>query len=251
MLNYTADDWINYGKGIAREFDAKRNRIRNFVPKHNLTSGTANEMILRDFLANLSPNRYKVGQGFICDMTSGRHVSNQCDILIYDQIDYPLLHSDGEVKVVWPESVTMIIEVKTKLNKQQLNEAISNIRKAKELRQIIMGIVFAFDSNRSSNIINNLINYPEVFPMQYAPEIIVLLDKKTIFISTKRSGEKSTYIARQANEEAPILTYCLLRILNELSKNTGLPQGALFNAAGAVLVNETKEIFNNISIGKR
>ena len=249
MSDNTADRWIEYGRGIAIEFSAKRNRIRNFVTEHNLTSGTANEMILRDYLAGLSPKRYKVGQGFICDPTKASQVSNQCDILIYNQTDYPLIHSEGEIKVVWPEAVQIVIEVKTKLDKQRLDEAIKNIRKAKELRQIILGIIFAFDSNQAQNIIANLRNYPETFPMEYAPEAIVLLDKKTVILSQKRTGEKSTYLARQADDEASILTYLLLRILDELSNNTGEPKGALFNAAGRILVNETKVMDEDIAIG--
>jgi hypothetical protein len=249
MHDNTVDNWIEYGKSIAKEFRAKRDRIRHFVTEHNLTSGTANEMILRDYLSDLSPKRYKVGQGFICDPTKAGQVSNQCDILVYDQTDYPLIHSEGEIKVVWPESVHMVIEVKTKLNEQRLHKAIKNIRKAKELRQIILGIIFAFGSNQAENIIASLSNYPESFPMQYAPEVIVLLDKKTVFVSTKRTGENSTYMVRQAEDEAPILTYLLLRILDELSNHTGIPQGGLRDAASRVIVNETKVVGEDIAIG--
>jgi hypothetical protein len=45
-----ADTFFEYCMGVAQEFEARLNRIRVFV-KHNLTSGTANEIILRDFLA--------------------------------------------------------------------------------------------------------------------------------------------------------------------------------------------------------
>ena len=82
MSEINVGSLIKYGQGIAEEFKARRNRIRNFVTDHNLTSGTANEMILRDFLASLSPRRYTVGQGFICNPTRPSQVSRQCDILV-------------------------------------------------------------------------------------------------------------------------------------------------------------------------
>ena len=105
--------------GSADEFLARLNRIRSFVPEHNLTSGTANEMLLRNFLSEYSSGKFALGQGFICEPTipdrATHHlVSKQCDIIIYDR-DYQLVHSEGEVKVVWPQAVRMVIEVKTKL----------------------------------------------------------------------------------------------------------------------------------------
>ena len=74
---------LQYCSGIADEFAARMNRVRNYVTKHNLTSGTANETILRNFLTKLSSGRYRIGQGFICDPTTPDAVSRQCDILVY------------------------------------------------------------------------------------------------------------------------------------------------------------------------
>jgi hypothetical protein len=78
---------IQYCSGIASEFKAKLDRIRTFVPDHNLTSGTANEIMLRDFLSRLSAERYRVGQGFICAPTASDSVSKQCDILCNSILD--------------------------------------------------------------------------------------------------------------------------------------------------------------------
>jgi hypothetical protein len=249
MSEINTDSLIKYGRAVAKEFGARRNRIRNFVTEHNLTSGTANEIILRDFLASLSPGRYTVGQGFICNPTRPNQVSRQCDILVFDQINYPLVHFEGDVKVVWPESVQVVIEVKTRLDRNQLAAAIGNIRAAKQLRTMIMGMIFAFGSSRAGTIIKNLRQYSEGFPMQYAPEVILLLDRKTIFVSTRRMGEKSTYVVRTAKDEGVLVTYLLLRFLDELSSLTGVPKGALFTAAGQVLVNETEIVSRDVRIG--
>ena len=95
---------------LASEFEARRNRVRNFV-QHNLTSGTANEAILRTFLASISGGLYGVSEGFVCNPIR-RQSSRQCDILVYDR-HFPFVYADGEVTIVWPEATLMTIEVKT------------------------------------------------------------------------------------------------------------------------------------------
>ncbi len=103
---------------IAKEFQSRINRMQVFV-RHNLSSGNANETILRQFLATHAQGNIDVGQGFICDPTHEDRISKQCDILVYNQNDYPIIYSDGAVKIVWPESVRMVIEVKTNFGKRK------------------------------------------------------------------------------------------------------------------------------------
>lgn len=156
------ENLIHYGNSIADEFGARLSRIRSFVPNHNLTSGTANEIILRGFINEFLPKKYAAGQGFICDpVSSNGLVSRQCDILIYDQIDYPLVHNEGDVKVVWPESARLVIEVKTTLTKKGLEDALNNIKDAKNVNEHspirIGGIIFGFQSKLSASTIINCI----------------------------------------------------------------------------------------------
>ena len=143
----------------------------------------------------------------------------------------------------------MVIEVKTRLDGDQLAGAIENISAAKQLRRLIMGTIFAFGSSRVETIINNLRKYSRNFPMQYAPEVILLLDEKTIFVSTKRMGDESKYVIRTAKDPGVLVTYLLLRFLYELSSSTGVPQGALMAAADQVLDNETEIVAQCVRIG--
>jgi hypothetical protein len=92
-------------------------RMRVFV-QHNLSTGTANEVILREFLSKHAPGNFDVSQGFICDPSEKKWVSKQCDILVYNKNHYPVVYAEGSVKVVWPKSVAMVIEVKTILEKR-------------------------------------------------------------------------------------------------------------------------------------
>lgn len=89
---------LEYCSSIAREFETRLNRIRAYVPDHNLSAGATNEIILRNFLAQHTTTRYAVRQGFMCDPLSPETVSKQCDILVYDQHHYPLVYSEGEIK---------------------------------------------------------------------------------------------------------------------------------------------------------
>lgn len=139
------DKIIEYCLGVSREFKARLNRMRVFV-KHNLSSGNANEIILREFLSSHAPGNYHVGQGFICTFSETYEASKQCDILVYNQNDYPLIHSDGPIKIVWPQSARMVIEVKTNFGKNDIKTALENIELMKKLNERITGIIFAFNS---------------------------------------------------------------------------------------------------------
>jgi hypothetical protein len=95
------ETYLNYCSRIADEFQTRLNRLRSFV-KHNASSGTANESILRSFLSTHAPSNYVIGQGFIYNPFERDVVSRQCDILIFDQAHFPMVYSDGPISVVLP-----------------------------------------------------------------------------------------------------------------------------------------------------
>jgi hypothetical protein len=66
MMESRADKFFEYCVSVAKEFQSRMNRMRVFV-RHNLSSGTANEILLRDFLAKHASGNFSVSQGFICD----------------------------------------------------------------------------------------------------------------------------------------------------------------------------------------
>jgi hypothetical protein len=148
--------------------------------KHNLSSGTANESILRDFLLKHAPGEICVGQGFICDPfgdTENNLASKQCDILIYDQNNYPLVYSDGPIKVVLPGSVRMTIEVKTQFGKKDLVSALENVQSTQQLSPHAAAVIFAFQSPQLKTVINNL---RKCATATAAPTAILLFDKGII-----------------------------------------------------------------------
>ena len=245
----TADALVKYCQSIADEFRARQNRINTFV-KHNFTSGTARETILRDFLAEHCTGHYKVVQGFICDPTGLDQVSKQCDILVYNHLYHPIIHSEGQVKVVWPISTRMIIEVKTKLNRGSLYEAIENVESAKKLRYTITGLIFAFESISVKKIIEHLKNYPRAFQMLYAPHAILALDKRMIIESGKTwvaTGEEDVYQIREADDEGVLMTYLFLTFLANVTEPTLL--STALNATQSLLAQRTKLVSEGVKIG--
>ena len=49
-LSSKADNFFEYCVSVAKEFESRMSRMRVFV-QHNLSTGTANEVILREFLS--------------------------------------------------------------------------------------------------------------------------------------------------------------------------------------------------------
>jgi hypothetical protein len=96
-------------------------------------------LFLREFLSKHAPGNFDVSQGFICDPSDKKWVSKQCDILVYNKNHYPVVYAEDSIKVVWPKSVAMVIEVKTSLEKKDVTEAIENIRSAKRINTSIVG----------------------------------------------------------------------------------------------------------------
>lgn len=174
-----ADRMLSYCVRIAEEFQTRLSRMQAFV-KHNLSSGSANETILREFLSSHAPASYVVGQGFICDPLEENMVSRQCDVLVYEQDHFPLVYSDGSVKIVLPRAARMVVEVKTNFTRNDIWAAIENIESAKRLNEYLTGIIFAFKSPSLDAVIRNLEKYPSPVEVEHLPTAILLLDKDVI-----------------------------------------------------------------------
>lgn len=223
-----SDKLVEYCVGIAQEFQARLNRIQVFV-KHNLTSGSANEDILRDFLTRHTPNAFQVGQGFICNPLQENSVSRQCDILVYDQNRHPAVYDDGPIKIVWPDSVRMVIESKTQFKKRDIKTAIKNIASAKEIERIeenlvdFNGFIFAFHSVRLETVKKHLERCLTLFPKKNRPDAILLFDKGIII---RRSPEANHYSIEKAIDDshkgAIILTFLLLHFFDVVWRPAGV-----------------------------
>jgi hypothetical protein len=103
--------------------------------------GEYREAIVRDFLRIFIPSRYSFGSGFIIN-TNGM-ISNQCDLVIYDQQSTPLMQSLNH-QIFYPiETVVAVGEIKSSIESRgKFADTITKISKIKEIREGINGALF-------------------------------------------------------------------------------------------------------------
>lgn len=102
-------DFAAFHRSISDELLATENRVRNLIgDRHWLTDGEHREAVLRKVLRNHIPETYHVGKGFVA-LENG--TSTQTDILITHN-DHPTLFKDGDLRIVTPDAVRAIVEVK-------------------------------------------------------------------------------------------------------------------------------------------
>ena len=257
-MSSRADNFFEYCVSVAKEFQSRMSRMRVFV-QHNLSTGTANEVILREFLSKHAPGNFDVSQGFICDPSEKKLVSKQCDILVYNKNHYPVVYAEGSIKVVWPKSVAMVIEVKTILGKKDVTSAIENIMSAKRLNTSIVGVIFAFQSPSVATVIKHLESYPGQIPEELSPTAILLLDKGVIIHSwtwaRDRQAERDkpeewkNYAIRLGKEDRGAVVMAFLLLLFFQIMQIGRNEADFINALNDMFEKYTQKKWRDIDIG--
>lgn len=117
-------DYLAFHKSMAAELDALKNRVRNLVT-HWGEDGAHKEATLRAVLRRHLPESVTVGTGFI---VGDGVASTQVDVLIVDK-SKPTLFRDGDMMIVTPDAVRAVIEVKTRLARVSLRNALAKLAK--------------------------------------------------------------------------------------------------------------------------
>lgn len=109
-----------YFRSVYNKLEADALLFNRRLPHEGL-KGSENEQALADILRNFLPSCYGVeANGLIIDRDGA--VSRQCDIIIYDDVQFPKYF-----RKVYPiETVYAVVEVKTELSKQQVDIALEN-----------------------------------------------------------------------------------------------------------------------------
>ncbi|MFE6893602.1 DUF6602 domain-containing protein [Streptomyces sp. NPDC057694] len=109
-----------YWNGVLRRLQAEVD-VFNRLIKHWGERGKENELSLARLLENLIPKRYGVGSGMVIDRADS--YSQQTDIIVYDQANEPGILAQS-TQVLFPvENVRACIEVKTSVNKAEIQES--------------------------------------------------------------------------------------------------------------------------------
>lgn len=117
-------DYINNSKALY--FDDDGNLI------HPGEFGVYREKICIDLLRNVVPMRLDFGTGFIVDAMG--NVSHQCDIIIFDANNTPLIENNEKQRFFPIECVVGVGEVKSDLSKPKLQEALQKLSNLKAMR---------------------------------------------------------------------------------------------------------------------
>jgi hypothetical protein len=118
-------DFMAYHQSIAAELQAMQNRVRNLIgDAHWGEDGAHKEAVFRKVLSTHLAQSYEIGTGFISYEDSP---STQLDVLITNK-NKPSLFQNGDIKIVTPDCVEAIVEIKTRQRtKAQLLETLNTL----------------------------------------------------------------------------------------------------------------------------
>ena len=115
MENY----FVSLGHVIQAEFEASN------LFKHSGSKGSSRENILSKHLSNLLPERFGFGRGEI--RSSNGKISPECDLILYDKLNCPVIYGDSETQIFPIESVYAIIEAKSTIRTKQLTKFVDTL----------------------------------------------------------------------------------------------------------------------------
>lgn len=172
-----------------------QNIERLLGPTNDWTApGTHCEVLLRDFLRSFLPSYYRVDKGFVYGRRPIGNTTAHCpeiDLLVHNNHDFRPLIQIEDFAIVQGKAAHAAVQVKRRMNKRQLSEAIANVREARvhvtwACRDIhrnpfkfFSGVVFfneespRSDLNPSETYRNSIMElFSEPTTWEYAPDFI-------------------------------------------------------------------------------
>lgn len=175
-------DQEEYYRLKAEELHIRLKQIRTFVIKHNLTIGLFAEEILRGYLRTILPHKVAITQGFIY---GNEQLSKQCDIILYDCLNYTTLFSSGDISVVPAQAVLAVIEVKTSINKKGFYKILSDFSVLNSLG-VSQKICFVYNSCSADTIRKYF--KPNEFKLESNPTIEIIDGQPYMSSNTETKG---------------------------------------------------------------
>ena len=236
---------------------AKQESLRSIleeskVIKHPVGNGDNSESGWKEFLDKILPKKYGVDNGFVIDCEG--NISDQIDIIIYDNLYSPYIMSSGSgIKYIPSEAVYAIVEIKPTVTKSYLKYANDKVESVKKLKRTVRGVTVAGDrkpKGKLTNILGILLtkeanitkdetlkNYMEEYTNI---NIVCALDKYTLFCDRNISELKIQKI--NENEALLGLYFYLNNELYELGTVAGIDIREYANALDSFNF-DTKEDF--------
>lgn len=175
---------------------------------HPRDVGDIRETILRKFLTNSGylPRRYGVSDRSIRVASPTGHLSNEIDIAIFDTADsISLMRRENTYEVLPAESVYGVIQVKSRLNKKEIQDGLKNLASFKGLDRSMddragmyigepphrsgFGILFAFDTDLEwMDIVEEIKIFANSNPRELWANAIFILNKGHFIHGAKNFG---------------------------------------------------------------
>ena len=202
---------------------------------HAGEQGAEIEDVLRTFLNAHLPKRFAATSAHLVD-SENTH-SKQTDVAIYDTLTSPVFRSSKTSLILPVDHVAAVVEVKTSLDKHELEDAYAKIASCKSLKKTqqspmdraatgsdlskitTMGVVFAFDSNTSlDTLAENARDLNKAYDSNLWPDLVVVLDKGVITYAVQFPGENPPIgLSMGPTDERFIIPpgYELLSVIND------------------------------------
>jgi hypothetical protein len=204
------DERIDVGellRSAGRQLRTDFQEIQNCNPHAGERGGEA-EDILKQFLRERLPKRFGVESGLVIGADGA--VSRQTDVIVFDAFNSPVYRSGSKLQILPRDNVAAVIEVKSKLNKEELFDAANKIASVKKIKaspicgidqpvtfnDMIMtgtlGCVFAFDSYTSlESLAENLRDINGEHESTHWIDLVVVLDKGSIGYTLQRIYDRN------------------------------------------------------------
>lgn len=121
-----------YWSGVLQRLQAEVS-VFNRLILHQGERGRENEQALSRVLEGLVPRRLGIGTGMLFDI-EGKY-SKQTDLVLFDQVDAPTILAQTTQLLHPVEQVTICIEVKTTLDKEEIEDAAAKKGSIRSLTQ--------------------------------------------------------------------------------------------------------------------
>jgi hypothetical protein len=126
---------IDYGKRLEKVLLAQRDV--SAIIQHTGEIGTAREFFVESILKRFLPANIVIGRGEIVDGEGGR--SRQQDLLLY-RSNFPVIDSLAGAHIYLAEGVLATIEVKSRLDGEEVIRATQNIASVRSLKLSMVGL---------------------------------------------------------------------------------------------------------------
>lgn len=197
-------------ESMAKKMSIDYQEVTNHI-EHMGVRGSSRENMLREYIRQLLPQKFAVGNGIVTDVNGTQ--SKQQDFFVYDAFNSPIFLRMESSCVIPVESVYATVEVKSTLTKETLKQSIENIKSVKQLEitvlknsifipsqyNFILGTVFSYTSDSAiETVAQNVDEICRDVPKDKQPSVICILDKGLIVNVLKEGMREIVTIPSEA-----------------------------------------------------